>query len=73
MKKKILLIAAILTLTSVSLFAQAPPPPPNNAGSGTGPVGGQPSGAPIDGSIWIFMVFAGAYAIKKSLKPKSIA
>jgi hypothetical protein len=60
-----MLIAAFLFISSVSTFAQAPPPPPNNAGSATGPIGGQPSGAPIDGGIWIFMLFAGAYTAKK--------
>ena len=60
--KKAIILAIFLTVTTFSLFAQAPPPP-DNAGTGGGPVGS--SNAPIDGGLSIFLLLAGAYAGRK--------
>jgi hypothetical protein len=48
-------------LITNSLTAQAPPPPdpPGSHGSGTNQ---SPMGAPIDGGLAIFLVFAAGYA-----------
>ena len=63
--KNIIRILFVLVLVSFSVcsHAQAPPPPPENAqtggGGSTGPVGG--GGAPIDGSLTIFLAMIAAY------------
>ena len=69
MTKKIILLSAILTISTLSLFSQTPPHP--NGGSDptsihNGAVGSNgPSGAPIDGGLSIFLLLAGAYAGRK--------
>lgn len=70
MKKKIIVLAALLTVTTLSLLAQTPPHPPADAGSGGGPVGSNPSGAHIDGGLTILIALAGAYAGKKTIELK---
>ncbi|MEI6900838.1 MAG: hypothetical protein WCL00_13245 [Bacteroidota bacterium] len=67
--KKIILLTAILTISTLSLFAQNPPHPnggnnPNPTSNGTVGSNG-PSGAPIDGGLSIFLVLAAAYAGRK--------
>jgi hypothetical protein len=48
--KKALFILMFLTISSVTILAQAPPPPPPSANQGgNGPIGG--GGAPIDGGL----------------------
>ncbi len=64
--KKVIILAIILSITTLSLFAQAPPPPPSNAGTGGGPIGSGPMGAPIDGGLIILLVLAGTYASRKT-------
>lgn len=62
--KKIILTVSILLIASFPLLAQAPPPPPGNAGTGGGPVGTSPTGAPIDGGLSILLILAAVYARK---------
>jgi hypothetical protein len=59
-----IILAIILTVSTFSLIAQ-PPPPPDNAGTGGGPIGSGPLGAPIDGGLTILLALAGAYAGRK--------
>lgn len=59
MKKRSLLIVALLFATSFLLNAQAPPNPPGNASNGGGPVGGN---APIGSGMAIMLVMGAAYA-----------
>ena len=59
--KKILLIA-MLTLASSTMFAQVPPPPPPNHGE-TGNVPG--GNAPIGGGLLILLSLGAAYGGKK--------
>ncbi len=42
--------------------AQAPPPAPDNKGSIANQSPGGPLGAPIDGGLTVFIVFAAGYA-----------
>lgn len=53
-------ILALVVLFSNQLFSQAPPPPnpPGAHGSGTNQ---NPLGAPIDGGMSVFLVFAALY------------
>lgn len=71
MKKKIILIAAFLTLGVVTLLAQGPPDPSSDASeSGTyGPVGngGSGGGAPIGSGTLLLIGLAGLYGSKKVL------
>ena len=57
-----LLIIAMLTLASTTIFAQAPPPPPPNHGE-TGNVPG--GNAPIGGGLLILLGLGAAYSGKK--------
>ncbi|MBM3403342.1 MAG: hypothetical protein FJY10_00410 [Bacteroidetes bacterium] len=63
MKKRIILLTAILSLGFISLFAQ-PPHPNNGSGPGPGntPVGG---GAPIDGGLSILLALGLGYGAKR--------
>jgi hypothetical protein len=72
MKKILIILATIFTFSTFSLFAQAPPSPPGNAGTGGGPVGSGPIGAPIDDGTLILFAFAMAYAGRKLVKRKKI-
>jgi hypothetical protein len=69
--KKVIILAIILTITTLSLFAQAPPPPPSNAGTGGGPIGSGPMGAPIDGGLTVALLLGAGYALKQILGKKS--
>lgn len=64
MKIRVLALTAIISLSALSMMAQAPPPPPENAGSGGGPVGA-PLAAPLDGGLTVFLVFAAAMAARQ--------
>ena len=64
MKKTILLLTVLFTL-SITLMAQAPPSPPGtgNNGGTNGFVGGTTgSGAPVGSGTFILLAFAAAYA-----------
>jgi hypothetical protein len=66
MKKKLILSAAVLSIATLTLFAQAPPPPPASANeSGNGPVG---NGAPIEGGLAIALVMVAGFGTWKLLK-----
>ncbi len=68
--KKILAITAILMISGISLLAQAPPAPPVDPSNGgtLGPVGG--GGAPIDGSLTLFLAIVAAYGGRMLYKAK---
>ncbi|MCX6268181.1 MAG: hypothetical protein NTW16_12610 [Bacteroidetes bacterium] len=67
MKTKLILSAVVLSISALTLFAQAPPPPPASANeSGTGPVGG--SGAPIGGGLAVALVMVAGFGTWKLLK-----
>ena len=68
MKKRISIIIALLTLSVMTLLAQAPPKPPNDPsyGGDNGPVGGNgPFGSPIDGGSGILLILGAGYAAKR--------
>jgi len=67
--KKIALFLAIMIIPVVYSMAEGPGGPGSGNGSGS-PVGngGIPvgSGAPIGSGIWLMMLYAGAYGVKKA-------
>ena len=62
--KKILMLSIVLTISGLSLLAQAPPPPPGDAGGSGGPVGG--GGAPIGSGIVLLITLAAGYGGKRA-------
>jgi len=75
MKKKILFLAALLTLGTFTLLAQAPPKPPNDPSLGgtNGPIGGEgPAGVPIDGGLGILLVLGAGYAVKRVYNARNL-
>ncbi|MFZ4523252.1 MAG: hypothetical protein ACOYNC_16200 [Bacteroidales bacterium] len=74
MKTRLIFFAAIFTVTTFTLFAQAPPPPPASSNEGgNGPVG---NGAPIDGGLAGALVVVagfGAWKLLKALQQKRIS
>jgi hypothetical protein len=67
MKQKLILSAAVLSIATLTLFAQAPPPPPASANvSGNGPIGG--GGAPIGGGLAVALVMVAGFGTWKLLK-----
>jgi hypothetical protein len=75
--KKIRLVIAILFLGFIHFMTYAQPDPRENgngSGVGTTPVGGGPSGAPIDGGLGILLALAAGYGSYKmrSLKEKEL-
>ncbi len=68
MKKTILLLTVLITL-SITLMAQAPPPPPStgNSGGTNGFVGGPTgSGAPVGSGTLFLLSLASLYGCKKA-------
>lgn len=68
MKRKIYFLIFILSVGSLTLFAQAPPAPKSNSKQNeTGPIGGN---APLGSSLTMFLVLGAAYGLTKIYHPK---
>ena len=61
--KKIIL-TALIAISSIGLFAQPVPPPDGGGAAGHG-LGGNQSGAPLDGGLSILILMGAAYGAKK--------
>ncbi|MEI6898493.1 MAG: hypothetical protein WCL00_01345 [Bacteroidota bacterium] len=62
--KTIILLISLILISSIAIKAQAPLPPADpTAGGNQAPY--NPTGAPIDGGLSIFLVLAAAYAGRK--------
>ena len=62
---KILILAAILAITPMLMFAQAPPLPGATPTDPKDAVGGTPAGAPIGNGTFILLTLAAVYAGRK--------
>ena len=62
---KLTIIACLMLLPALSIYAQVPPSPPAQSHGSTGDASDPSAGAPLDGGLSILLLLGAAYGGKK--------